>query len=121
VSPRADRAVTSRTELVLFSAAFFVIACGRPLARAEAQFADGRYPEAKHALLALEAESATWSDANRAEYALYRGLTLAALGDREQARVWLREARAIEDSHPKSLSYEDVQRLKLAEGSVESE
>ncbi len=29
--------------------------------------------------MALEAESRTWSDGKRAEYALYRGLTRAAL------------------------------------------
>jgi hypothetical protein len=90
-----------------------LLACGHPLARAESQFAEGRYPDAKQALLSLEAESRTWTDAKRAEYALYRGLTHAALGDREQAGVWLREARAIEDTHAGSLSQEDFQRLQL--------
>ena len=105
--------------LTLSSALVVFTACASPLGRAEAQFAGGRYPEAKQGLLSLEAESATWPDAKRAEYALYRGLTHAALGDREQASVWLREARAIEDTHPSSLSYDDVQRLKLAEGSID--
>ena len=96
-------------------------ACGGALGRAEGQFADGRYPEAKQTLLSLESESGGWSDARRAEYALYRGLTHAALGDREQAGVWLREARAIEDTHPNSLSYVNMQRLKLAEGGIGGE
>jgi hypothetical protein len=99
-------------------AACAVLGCAGSLARAEAQFTDGRYPEAKRAFLSLEAESVTWPDAKRAKYALYRGLTLAALGDREQAGVWLREAKAIEDVHPKSLSYEDAQRLKLGEDGI---
>jgi hypothetical protein len=86
--------------------------CPGPLVRAKGQFVEGRYPDAKQTLLSLEAESRAWSDAERAEYALYRGLTHAALGDREQSGVWLREARAIEDSHPGSLSHEDAQRLK---------
>jgi hypothetical protein len=108
-------------KLVLSSGFLVLTACGGPLARAEAQFADGRYPEAKRAFLALEAETATWSDARRAEYALYRGMTHAALGDRDQAGVWLREAKAIEEVHPKSLSYENMQRLKLAEGGLGNE
>jgi hypothetical protein len=109
------------TELVLFLALPVLAACAGPLAHAEAQFGEGRYPEAKRALLSLEAESATWSDSKRAEYALYRGMAHAALGDREQAGVWLREARAIEDTHPNSLSFDDMQRLKLAEGSIGTE
>jgi hypothetical protein len=97
-------------------------ACGgHPMARAESQFAQGRYPDAKQALVALEAESRTWTDAKRAEYALYRGLTHAALGDREQAGVWLREARAIEDTHTGSLSQEDSQRLQIGVDSIGAE
>jgi hypothetical protein len=107
--------------LSLSSALVVLSACAGSLGRAEAQFADGRYPEANHALMSLEAETVTWPDAKRAEYALYRGLTHAALGDREQAGVWLREARAIEDTHPTSLSYENRQRLKLAEGSIDGD
>jgi hypothetical protein len=87
-------------------------ACASPLTRVRDQFIDGHYPEAKQILVSLEAESRTWNDAKRAEYALYRGLTHAALGDRDQAGVWLREARAIDDAHPGSLSREDAQRLK---------
>jgi hypothetical protein len=103
------------------SALLLVAACGGALGRAEGQFADGRYPEAKQTLLSLESESAAWSDTKRAQYALYRGLTHAALGDREQAGVWLREARAIEDTHPNSLSFENMQRLKIAEGGMGGE
>ncbi|HXN31589.1 MAG TPA: hypothetical protein VN894_07000 [Polyangiaceae bacterium] len=95
-------------------ALFVFTGCAGALPRAEAQFAGGDYPDAKQALVALEAESRTWNDGKRAEYALYRGLTHAALGDREQAGVWLRQAKAIEDAHAGSLSYEDAQRLKVA-------
>jgi hypothetical protein len=90
-----------------------LVGCGGALAEGESQFKKGRYPEAKQTFASIEADSARWSDARRAEYALYRGLTLAALGDRAQAGVWLREAKAIEDSRPGSLSAEDAQRLKL--------
>jgi hypothetical protein len=86
--------------------------CAGGLARAESEFSEGRYPDAKQAFASLELESRTWNDARRAEYALYRGLTHAALGDRVQAGVWLHEARAIEKGHPGCLSPSDAQRLK---------
>jgi hypothetical protein len=87
--------------------------CGGALSEGESQFGKGRYPEAKQTFAGLEVESRTWSDARRAEYALYRGLTHAALGDRAQAGVWLREAKAIEDGHPRTLSPENEQRLRI--------
>ena len=95
--------------------------CAGPMARAESQFAEGRYPDAKQAWMSLEAESRTWTDAKRAEYALYRGLTHAALGDREQAGVWLRKATAIEETHSGSLSQENVLRLRVGMGSLGTE
>jgi TolA-binding protein len=91
-----------------------IVACGGPLAQGESQFNKGRYPEAKQTFASIEDESRSYADPKRAEYALYRGLTLAALGDHAQAATWLREAKAIEDTHPDSLSHEDVQRLKEA-------
>ncbi len=97
--------------LVLFSAS--LVACGGALGEGRSQFEEGNYPKAKQTFAAAEAESRTWSDARRAEYALYRGLTFGALGDRAMAGVWLREARAIEDAHPGSLLPEEAQRLHL--------
>ncbi len=88
--------------------------CAGPLARAEAQFADGMYPDAERSLRSLEAESRAWSDPSRAEYALYRGLTLLALGDRERGARWLREARAIDVAHPGSLRPADARRLETS-------
>lgn len=94
-------------------------ACGGGLARGESQFDEGRYPEAKQTFAWLEEDSRGWSDARRAEYSLYRGLTLNALGDRAQAGIWLREAKAIEDAHPGSLTREQQQKLKVAMESAE--
>ncbi|HEY3817622.1 MAG TPA: hypothetical protein VGL81_10645 [Polyangiaceae bacterium] len=88
-------------------------ACGGALAEGRSQFDKGNYPEAKQTFAAAEADSRTWGDAHRAEYALYRGLTLGALGDHAAAGVWLREAKAIEDAHPGSLPPEEAQRLHL--------
>lgn len=89
-----------------------LVACGGALAEGESQFKDGHYPAAKQTFASLEPESRAFADPKRARYALYRGLTLSALGDRPQAGVWLREARAIEDTHPGSLTQEDALRLK---------
>jgi hypothetical protein len=97
---------------LLFALAF-VPGCASSLARGESQFTDGRYPDAKRTFASIEVESRAWSDAKRAQYALYRGLTHAALGDQAQADVWLREAETIEHGHPGSLSHEDAQRLKV--------
>src|ERR1700734_1109161 len=82
-------------------------ACGGPLAQGQSQFDRGSYPEAKQTFADAENDSRTWSDTERARYALYRGLTLGALGDLPQAGVWLREAKAIEDGHPGSLTGEE--------------
>jgi len=99
---------------------FFVLsllllsACGGALSEGKSDFIKGRYAEARDTFLAVEWESRSWSDARRAEYALYRGLTHGALGDVAAAGVWLREAKAIEDSSPGSLTTEDLSRLKVA-------
>jgi hypothetical protein len=101
-------------------AAFFVLAattlggCASALARGESEFTSGRYPEAKQTFASLEAEALQWNDANRAEYALYRGLTLGALGDLTQASMWLHKAKTIEDAHPGSLTTDNARRMKVA-------
>jgi hypothetical protein len=87
-------------------------ACGGVLADAESQFDQGHYPQAKQALASLEAQSRLWSEAERAEYALYRGLTYGALGDRARATVWLGQSWAIERTRPGSLSPDQERRLK---------
>ncbi len=94
--------------------ALLLVACGGPLADAKTDFKKGHYAEAKSALLRAEAESRAWTDKQRAEYALYRGLTHGALGDRAAAALWLREAKAIEDTHPGTLAPDDMARLNLA-------
>lgn len=89
-----------------------IAACGGALTDGKSEFEKGRYAEAKQTFVSIEDESRRWTDAKRAEYALFRGLTHGALGDRAEAGVWLREAKAIEDGHPGSLSHADVQRLR---------
>ncbi len=89
-------------------------ACGGALSEGKAEFKKGRYGEAKETFLRTESESRAWDDERRAQYALYRGLTHNALGDRAAASLWLRECKAIEDAHPDTLGADDLTRLKLA-------
>jgi hypothetical protein len=99
---------------LLLVAVFTLASCGGPLADAEGQFHKGQYPAAHQALLALESASRCWSTTDRATYALYRGLTLLALGDRGRAAMWLFEAKVVEDERPGSLSGSDARRLGIA-------
>lgn len=94
--------------------ASLLAACGGGLGSVKGDYQKGRYADAKTKLEALEPESRSWTGQRRAEYALYRGLVVLALGDRQAAGVWLREAKAMEDVHPHTLSGEDKARLVLA-------
>jgi len=90
------------------------VACGGgPLTEGESAFRAGRYPPAKQTFASLEGESPGWDLATRAEYALYRGLTLAALGDQGHAAPWLDYAKAVEDARPGTLRDEDARRLAV--------
>ena len=102
-----------RARAALVALGIAIGGCGGMLADGKAQFDKGRYPEAKQTFAAIEVESRGWSDSKRAEYALYRGLTHAALGDRAAAGIWLKEAKALVDARPGSLSADDMRRLKL--------
>ena len=99
--------------LGLLALLMLVVACGGALAEGKSEFKKGRYAEAKETFARTEAESKEWEDSRRAEYALYRGLTHSALGDRAAAGVWLREAKAVCDQHPSALGVEDLARLRL--------
>lgn len=94
--------------------ALLLVACGGGLAGAKSDFKSGRIDEAKETLVALESESQAWTGSKRAEYVLYRGLVAHALGDREVASEWLRQAKALEDKAPNTYSEDDRTRLELA-------
>jgi hypothetical protein len=93
---------------------FSLFGCGGALAEGEADFRQAQYPAAKQAFAALEVEMRSGDDATRAEYALYRGLTFAALGDLSRAVLWLREAKALEDARGGALRAADARRLAVA-------
>jgi hypothetical protein len=87
--------------------------CGGALADGRSLFGRGHYAEAKQTFLASEIAARRWDAADQAEYALYRGLTHAALGDRAAATAWLSLAKSIETSSPGSLSPSDARRLVI--------
>ena len=100
--------------LVCISCLVCLVACGSALSSAKNDFRGGHVAEAKDKLIALEPESRSWTGSRKAEYVLYRGLVHHALGDRETALVWLKQARAMEDARPGTLSDDDKTRLDLA-------
>jgi len=99
--------------LVLWPLSTLLAGCAGALSEGESQFDEGQYPAAKETFAGLEGQRAAWGPPMQARYALLRGLTHEALGDRMRASEWLREAKAIEDVHPGSLSPLDVRRLRL--------
>ena len=74
----------------------------------------GRYPEAIEQFRDAEGRAAGWRGHDRARYALYRGLTHLALGDRPATLRWLGEAKRAVDANPTLLSDEDAGRLASA-------
>lgn len=91
-----------------------LLGCGGGLRAAKSDFQSGDYGDARERLEKLEVESAGWNVADRASYALYRGLTHHALGDRRRAITWLQKAKSLEDARPHTLSADDFTRLELA-------
>jgi len=89
-------------------------ACGGPLADARSEFDRGHYAAAKQALVDLGRAGRAGPTAERAQYALYCGLTHGALGDVGRARAWLREARSLADANPRALAKGDDERLRTA-------
>jgi tetratricopeptide (TPR) repeat protein len=116
IAPAATPAIAA----IALAVALLSCACASPLAQGEAQFKEGRYPDAEETFASLEARAGTssvtsrWSGRDRAEYLLYRGLTYGAVGDRDRAHAWLRQAQALEDAHPGLLLPDDARRMSVA-------
>lgn len=106
-----SRAVVRSAVLLLFVA---LAGCGGALGSVKSDFKSGRISEAKDRLDALEPASKSWSGSKHADYVLYRGLVSHALGDREEAAAWLRQAKALEDASPGTYSEDDRTRLELS-------
>jgi hypothetical protein len=102
-----------RTSVLCALALALLVACGGGLSSAKSSFKKGDYADAKTTLVSMEVDAKTWPASRRAEYALYRGLTHHALGDRAEATTWLREAKTLA-ADPAVLSADDRTRLDLA-------
>jgi len=72
-------------------------ACSGPLSEGRSEFDKGHYAAARHVLTSMD-HPGKWGVPERAEYALYRGLSCGAL----------------EDAYPGSLPAEDDHRLRAA-------
>jgi hypothetical protein len=99
---------------VALALAVSALGCGGALAQGERQFDQGRYSDAKRTFAGIESASRRWDRRQRAEYALYRGLTFDALGDVLRALAWLREAQAGEGARPGTLRPAEARRLGVA-------
>ena len=90
------------------------IACGGAVSGGIVDYEQARYPEALQRFRHAEPDAAWWDGRDMARYALYRGLTHLALGDKEAAARWLREAKITLDRDPNTFSEEERCRLAAA-------
>jgi hypothetical protein len=88
--------------LVLGLLAVATSGCAGPLGGPLEAFHDGRLPEAAAGFRRLEPALDELSAADRARYALYRGLAHLGLGDARAADRWLSLAVRLERSDPQS-------------------
>jgi hypothetical protein len=95
-----------KSALVVASALglLLITGCSSYVKRGEALYADGRYIEAAEVFERTEGRVGEASARQRAEYGMYRGLTLLVLGDLANARRWMNYAYVVERALPGSLS-----------------
>ncbi len=80
-----------------------VAGCGNYVQRGGTLYADGRYIEAAEVFERTERRLGEYTPKERAEYGLYRGMTLLVLGDLNHAHRWLAYAYEVERANPGSL------------------
>lgn len=88
---------------LIIAALLLSAACSNHVKRGAALYADGRYVEAAEVFERTEHRLTESNPRQQAEYGLYRGLTLLALGDQRNARRWLTYAYQVERAVPGSL------------------
>lgn len=94
------------------------LGCGSTLGGAVHELELGNYPAALARLRRLEATSAGYDAADRARYALYRGLSHLAVGDAAAADRWLTYAKRAVDQRPGLLGPAERGRLLQARRSM---
>jgi hypothetical protein len=88
--------------------------CTHRVEQAESAYRDGRYLEAAEDLAEQEGQLEQLSLSDRAQYGLYRGLSLLKLGEIDGAQHWLQYSADVERTAPGSLA--PYQRLQLDQG-----
>lgn len=91
-----------------------IAGCAGSFSSGIARYDRAEYPQALESLAAIERDAAGWSPDERARYALYRGLTHLALGDRVATERWLGVAKRAYDADPEVFSDADAGRLASA-------
>jgi tetratricopeptide (TPR) repeat protein len=85
------------------AALFALASCSGYVKRGSSLYADGRYVEAAEVFERTEYRLNEAEPRERAEYAMYRGMTLLVLGDLRGAQRWLAYAYEVERHTPGSL------------------
>jgi hypothetical protein len=80
--------------------------CTSSVRRGTTLYADGRYIEAAEVFERNEDQLRQFPPEEQAEYGVYRAMTLQALGDVRNAKLWLGYAEAVEQANPGSLTAE---------------
>jgi hypothetical protein len=86
--------------------------CTHYVGRGSDLYYQGRYIEAAHVLEKTEPRLGEASVEERAEYGLYRGVTLLRLGDLAGAQRWLEYSRQIDARHPDLLRPDERELLQ---------
>ncbi len=81
-------------------AALLLASCGTYMQRGTSLYHDGHYVEAAEVFERTEHRLQGAAGRHCAEYGLYRGLTLLALGDLQNSHHWLRYAYSVEKTAP---------------------
>src|SRR5450432_323020 len=89
-------------------------ACTSSFGEGVRQYDHGRYPEALEQLRQTETEARAFRERDRARYALYRGLTHLALGNRSATMYWLAQVKRAVEANPTLLGDFDSGRLTSA-------
>jgi tetratricopeptide (TPR) repeat protein len=90
------------------------VACASGNDRGRALYAEGRFIEAAEVYEHSEARLKDFAQAERAQYGLYRGMTLLRLGDLNGAEKWLTYAQTTEGTARGSLLSRETTALKQA-------
>ena len=112
---RQDRLVGWHApRIAVLLVALALASCTHYVRRAESAYDGGRYLEAAEDLAAHEHELPQLPPYHRAQYGVYRGLSLLELGEVEAAQQWLQYSAEVEQQAPGSLA--PYQRMQLDRG-----